>query len=90
MAKCEIGDRSYYVGERFEPESNSCYDCLCTSDFNTNISYTENPNCAKINCGIELDLPQIRKGCVPVYFRTSNCCPIEFKCRKCYLLIFLY
>lgn len=82
LAKCEAENRTYHVGQRIYPESVPCYQCLCTADFNSNMPFTKNPNCAKIDCGIELDLPEIRDGCAPIYFKTPTCCPIDFKCRK--------
>lgn len=42
-----------------------------------------NKFCRKIDCGLELRyFNKIKEGCVPVYFQTSACCPIDFKCRK--------
>lgn len=72
--------KSYHIGERMNPD-NSCFECLCTLDFNNQTSYADNSNCVKINCGIELRLSDIMNGCVPVYWKTPNCCPIEYKCR---------
>jgi len=40
-----------------------------------------NKFCRKIDCGLELRyFNKIKEGCVPVYFQTSACCPIDFKC----------
>lgn len=83
LSKCEIGDnRVYYEGERMYPGGDSCSMCLCTEDFNNNTTFDENPKCVKIDCGIEHDLRQIKDGCVPVYYKTPTCCPIDMKCRK--------
>lgn len=82
MNTCELDGKTYRVGERFNPD-NSCYECRCVHDFNNATSYADNPNCMKINCGMELEMNNLRNGCVPVYFRTANCCPIEYKCRMC-------
>lgn len=82
MNSCQIGGKSYHVGEQFYPEDDSCYKCFCAENFNNNTSYADNPNCVKINCGIELKLSEIKAGCVPVYYKTPTCCPIDYKCRK--------
>lgn len=41
------------------------------------------PWCEEISCGIELHYSrQISDGCVPVYYGTTGCCPIDWRCRK--------
>lgn len=82
MNKCEVDGKAYRVGERIYPESGACYECQCTKDFNNRTTFADNPNCVKINCGIELELDQLKRGCVPVYFDNAACCPIEYICRK--------
>lgn len=64
------------------PGGNTCHTCLCTNTFDNKLSVADNPDCHKIDCGIELDLGKFKSGCVPVYFEKPNCCPIETKCRK--------
>lgn len=49
---CEVDGKTYRMGERIYPE-NSCYECLCTPDYNNATSYADNSDCAKINCGIK-------------------------------------
>lgn len=88
MHTCEVGGKSYRIGEQIYPDD-SCYKCFCAENFNNNISIAENPNCVKIDCGIELNIDRIKEGCVPIYFKTPTCCPIEYKCRK-FFLNFLY
>lgn len=60
----------------------SCYECLCTSDYDSKLSYADNRGCSKMKCGIELDMKDLRAGCVPIYYLMPNCCPIDYKCRK--------
>lgn len=83
LSKCHVEGRSYHVGERIYPDD-SCLMCLCTQNFDNKTSFAENSNCAQINCGIEHDLHNFRAGCVPVYYKTPTCCPIDIKCRKFY------
>jgi len=81
LAKCELEGRTYTEGEKMYPDSASCHTCLCTKDFNNSISIDSNKNCKKVDCGIELrNLYRLQSGCVPVYFGSSDCCPIDFRC----------
>ncbi|XP_055311407.1 uncharacterized protein LOC129574067 [Sitodiplosis mosellana] len=80
LSKCQVEGRSYYDGERIYPDGDSCFMCLCTPNFNNKTSFAKNSNCVKINCGIEHDLHRITAGCVPVYYKTPTCCPIDIKC----------
>lgn len=82
MHKCEFEGKTYKNGERIYPNSEPCYECLCTEHFNATLKMSENPSCMPIDCGIELRyLQRLRDGCIPIYFK-NGCCPIEFKCRK--------
>lgn len=82
LGKCEVEGKSYRIGEQIYPEGELCYKCHCAENFNNKTSFAENPNCVKIDCGIELRLLDIKAGCVPVYYKKPTCCPIEYKCRK--------
>lgn len=63
------------------PNNDTCYKCLCTESFDNTTSIESNPNCKRIDCGVEMrHLNEIRRGCVPVYFE-NHCCPIDYKCR---------
>lgn len=64
------------------PEGESCHNCLCTENFNNLTAVEQNSDCRKINCGIGLKINSIKSGCVPVYYNSPTCCPIEYKCRK--------
>lgn len=81
MKKCSVDGFSYNVGERWSPLL-SGYECLCTADYNNEIPYAKNPNCKKIQCHMELKLNELRAGCVPLYDKTPENCPIDYKCRK--------
>lgn len=82
LSKCQVEGRSYHDGERIYPDGDSCFMCLCAPNFNNKTSFAENSNCVKINCGVEHDLYRINAGCVPIYYRTPTCCPIDMKCRE--------
>lgn len=83
LGKCEFEGRTYTEGEKIYPERSSCHTCLCTKDFNSSIPVESNKNCKKADCGIELrNLYRLQSGCVPVYFGSSNCCPIDYRCRN--------
>lgn len=81
LSTCEVDGLTYHIGERIYPEK-SGHECLCVDGFNNATSYADNPNCAKYNCGIQLEMNSLRGGCVPVYFKSPNHCPIEYKCRE--------
>lgn len=83
LQKCEVGGKSYRVGEKIYPEGNSCYECLCAEGYDNKTTFAENPHCEKINCGFELSLTQLKDGCIPIYYKTPECCAIEYLCREC-------
>lgn len=61
----------------------SCHTCLCTKEFNSSVPIDSNKDCKKVDCGIELrSLYRLQSGCVPIYYGKSDCCPIDFRCRK--------
>jgi len=81
LAKCELEGRTYNEGEKMYPDSASCHTCLCTKDFNSSVPIDSNKDCKKVDCGIELrNLYRLQSGCVPVYFASSDCCPIDYRC----------
>lgn len=81
LSTCEVDGRTYRLGERIYPDG-ACYECLCVAGYNNATSHADNPQCSKVDCGIELEMTNLRDGCVPIYYKTPNCCPIEYKCRK--------
>lgn len=83
LPKCYDNNKLYHLGEKFEPSTHSCYECLCTEDFDNTTAVIDNVNCAKIDCAIEIrDAKRIRDGCTPIYYGREGCCPIDFRCRK--------
>ncbi|KAG5675687.1 hypothetical protein PVAND_005571 [Polypedilum vanderplanki] len=81
LAKCQFNGDTYYDGQQFEAE-NGCYSCLCGKGFE-NKPVEENKHCKKINCLIDLRYStKFYDGCVPVYFKKEDCCPITFKCPR--------
>lgn len=81
LGTCTVDDQEYRIGQRFYPKQ-TMYTCLCTSDFNSELPYASNPNCIRINCGMELRSEDLRNGCVPIYNETPSDCAIGWKCRK--------
>lgn len=83
LAKCELEGKTYKEGEKIYPENSSCHTCLCTKGFNSSVPIESNKDCKKVDCGIELrNLNRLQSGCVPIYYGKSDCCPIDFRCRK--------
>lgn len=90
LHKCHYNGSEYHKGQKIYPNSDSCYQCICNESFDNSTKISINKDCRKIDCGIELRyLEQLQKGCVPVYFGDNGCCPIEFKCRKCFINYFI-
>jgi hypothetical protein len=81
LAICSNGAVSLRVGEKFISQSNPCYECICTHDFDKT-TILENTQCRKLNCDIELKYKSfIQRGCLPI-FENEKCCPVDWKCRE--------
>lgn len=79
LAKCEFNGETYYEGELID-SGESCFTCFCAKGFE-NKPVEENKHCHKINCNIELHFgKKIAAGCIPIYYKTESCCPIDWKC----------
>lgn len=64
------------------PESHSCHTCVCQAGFD-NKTIVGNPHCTKVDCNVEFNYgDRIARGCIPVYYKDSTCCPISWRCRK--------
>ena len=80
LATCEFEGRVYREGERMYPKYH-CYKCICAKNYNSETSVPENENCFKIDCGIALTKTRrLSEGCIPVYIKTDDCCPIGWRC----------
>lgn len=80
LSKCELDGETYREGQKIYPKD-LCYSCFCTKDFNNTIRIEENPSCQKIDCGITLrNTARLSEGCIPVYYKIENCCPIGWRC----------
>lgn len=89
LAKCSIDGKTYREGERFFPQTSSCHFCICSSTFDASIPPASNKDCHLIDCEMEIHyFDELRKGCVPVYHSKSSCCPMRFRCRKLFLVLF--
>lgn len=78
LARCEFDSRTYYEGELLE--SNSCYSCICGEDFEDK-PVEENKHCRKVECLMEIHYyEKMIAGCIPIYFKTDDCCPLEWRC----------
>lgn len=77
---CEYAGKTYYEGERFFPEGDSCKTCYCKPGFTGKL---EEPFCRDISCAIEIGgSNRLNNNCVPVYYGKEGCCPVRWKCRK--------
>lgn len=80
LATCIFEGDTYREGQKMYPQ-NDCYKCVCTSDFDNSTSFEQNQSCKKIDCGISIrNIDRIRVGCIPVYYKQDNCCPIGWRC----------
>lgn len=80
LATCVYEGQTYMEGEKIYPES-ECFNCFCTKNFDNQTSLEKNPACQKIDCGISLrNTARLFDGCIPIYYKTENCCPIGWKC----------
>ena len=83
LPSCWVEDKEYKKGQLIYPKSATCHKCLCEDNFENSTAIDQNPNCKRVDCGIELhQLGYLLDGCVPVYFNDNFCCPVEFRCRK--------
>lgn len=82
LKKCYLEGRSYHLGAQMHPITDS-YTCLCTEDFDNATSYSENSNCAKIDCeAVTISFARsLWDECAPVFVEPI-CCADTFKCRK--------
>lgn len=79
VAKCIVGDKIYYEGQRFQPE-NTCKRCLCEKGFEGKF---EEPFCKDINCNmIDSSFDKLKNMCAPIYTLRDNCCPDRWQCSK--------
>lgn len=78
LYECQYGGRTYKEGQVIYPEDAPCKKCICQNGFNGTLA---EPWCEEISCGIELHYSRrISDGCVPVYYGTTGCCPIDWRC----------
>lgn len=88
LHRCSWRGKEFYEGERFTPDSDSCYQCICDRQFDNTTFISDNlSNCRKIECGLELQYTeQFRRGCAPVYSSHTACCPTgEWICRELFI-----
>lgn len=72
----------YHLNEKMYPNSDSCYECICTESFDNSTSIPESPDCERIQCEPQLTyFHYLRGGCAPV-FSPGDCCAREYKCRR--------
>lgn len=80
--KCYLDGQKYVKSEAMYPESHSCHSCVCDTGFD-NKTIADSPHCSKIDCNIEFHYgDRLAAGCIPIYYKDSNCCPISWRCRK--------
>lgn len=79
LEKCQFKGKSYYEGQRIDTDR-SCYSCICGKGWEDK-PIEENKHCHKINCNIEVHYyKRMMEGCVPIYYQTDDCCPIQWRC----------
>ncbi|CRK99916.1 CLUMA_CG013219, isoform A [Clunio marinus] len=79
LDKCVFQGQTYYEGQSIDAEG-SCYSCHCGKGFEDK-PVEENKHCKKINCNIEIHYSgRFARGCVPIYWKTDSCCPIDWRC----------
>lgn len=65
------------------PKNNPCHHCVCSKDFDGAVEVPENKHCTQIDCGTQLrSLHKIQGNCIPIYYGSDGCCPIEWRCPK--------
>ncbi len=74
--QCTDGNRTYYEGETFTPESDSCRTCICKPGYEAGGDNSE--FCYWHNCYVNYD-DKLKRGCVPA-FHPEHCCPWEWVC----------
>ncbi|XP_063709743.1 uncharacterized protein LOC134838198 [Culicoides brevitarsis] len=80
LSRCYMDGREFYEGEKMYPEEERCHTCICHKEFD-NSTIVGNPHCYEIDCGIQLRyMTNLQKNCVPVYYGTNKCCPIDWRC----------
>lgn len=80
LATCEFEGETYREGQKMYA-ANKCTKCFCTKDFNNETALENNPHCEKIDCAISLrNTGRLLDGCVPLYYKNDQCCPITWKC----------
>lgn len=68
------------------PDSDMCYTCLFTEDFDNKTSISKNSNCIKVDCELPLTFNNnLLHGCAPVFLKPI-CCVDDSKCRKFVLI----
>lgn len=87
LPKCYVDNKEYLMGDPIHSGIPNCYQCFCTENFD-NTTIIGNPDCRPVDCGTTLNyLKEIYDGCAPVYLENTECCPIEWHCRKIYEFI---
>ncbi|KAF2902769.1 hypothetical protein ILUMI_03414 [Ignelater luminosus] len=76
--KCEVDGMVYYKGQRFNPKSPNCLNCICQDGFQG--KYVE-PFCKKHECIEEVAYQnEIKAFCAPSYTSKDACCPYTWIC----------
>lgn len=86
--KCYLENKEYVKGQKMFSDQIGCYACICDEHFD-NTTIINSPNCQKVKCNIEIYYAdRLMAGCIPIYYGKKygkfNCCPIDWRCRKCF------
>ena len=75
LEQCQVGDKSYAVGEIFRDPNDVCNICWCQPGWN---GTTNHEFCHRQNCFADKD-QKMQEGCTPV-FKEGVCCPVKWIC----------
>uniref|UniRef100_A0A8D8WL12 VWFC domain-containing protein n=1 Tax=Cacopsylla melanoneura TaxID=428564 RepID=A0A8D8WL12_9HEMI len=75
---CNVGGVKHDEHSKYYPNELPCSRCVCMQGHD---GTNKAPWCADIPCSIELRFnKELQDGCAPVFIKTSQCCPLQFRC----------
>ncbi|KAL9703982.1 hypothetical protein quinque_007500 [Culex quinquefasciatus] len=80
LKTCQVGNKTYYEGQRYDVEGDPCKACICT--VNSEGGVVE--NCFEQKCTFEFtDSDRLLQGAAPVY-KNDRCCPVDWRLPSLY------
>jgi len=75
---CQVGDKTYREGDKFDSPDDKCTECVCQQGFEGKF---EAPFCKKRGCIEEVYWQQeVYHFCAPTYISLDDCCPFNWVC----------